>query len=559
MANSPPSPGQLATPIMTTNNLNQPHLVSLVLQSKKALMHGEQLCTRAHTTSNASAQAAVDVLALDAKVRWVVDAVVEQLRLAANVAKTIEEKRAQIGKRVWEWDTDRTKHTDALDDILESLGAQVVPPDFHQSSSDSSLFGSQHSADLEPNQENFSSIHTGLMSPKGYSSSNGNASGSLKHPPPTSMSPISPSATIRRNGSMRQTESSGTDSTPRGTIRAKGKPRNLRSEDQSNRKDDRKCWKTLRDFVDDQAIEIILETIESDRSALDDILNKTDEYPETLTRTINSIHSALPFPDQGDPRALKHVQAIVIDQERLVNTMATLLENLASHYDGMASALKDTENGEVFTDEDLQIMNRDTEELPVIMKELEESMDAIESYHTQLHTMRDGLQKDLEHLANVLDDLDELGEIMGEMLQTQDTVEAQAEEELKELQKHLDPLKELHGQFVAYRMAFNKLLIEIERRRQYREAAENIVRGMMKQLDSMTEEENRVRNHFNDEYGTNLPLDLCLCVSNSPTRWEIVPWEGSAPEVLPLIASDLLTEARNRVEYSDGPLGGESL
>lgn len=59
----------------------QPHLVSLVLQSKKALQHGEQLCSRAHARSNASAQAAVDVLALDAKVRWISETVIEQLKV----------------------------------------------------------------------------------------------------------------------------------------------------------------------------------------------------------------------------------------------------------------------------------------------------------------------------------------------------------------------------------------------------------------------------------------------------------------------------------------------
>lgn len=58
----------------------QPHLVSLVLQSKKALQHGEQLCSRANDVSNASAQCVVDVLALDAKVRWLTDAVLEQLK-----------------------------------------------------------------------------------------------------------------------------------------------------------------------------------------------------------------------------------------------------------------------------------------------------------------------------------------------------------------------------------------------------------------------------------------------------------------------------------------------
>lgn len=62
-------------------NLGQPHLVSLVLQSKKALQHGEQLCLRASSLSSTSAQTAVDVLALDAKVKWFTDAVLEQLKV----------------------------------------------------------------------------------------------------------------------------------------------------------------------------------------------------------------------------------------------------------------------------------------------------------------------------------------------------------------------------------------------------------------------------------------------------------------------------------------------
>lgn len=59
--------------------------------------------------------------------------------------------------------------------------------------------------------------------------------------------------------------------------------------------------------------------------------------------------------------------------------------------------------------------------------------------------------------------------------------------ELDALHLHLTTLEQLHEQYVAYRMAFNKLLLEIARRRQYREAAENIVRGMARQLVSMTE------------------------------------------------------------------------
>ena len=82
-ATTPPTPSPVpASTLMPNPSIStQPHLVSLVLQSKKALQIGEHLCTRAHIASNASAQAAVDVLALDAKVRWVVEAVGEQLKV----------------------------------------------------------------------------------------------------------------------------------------------------------------------------------------------------------------------------------------------------------------------------------------------------------------------------------------------------------------------------------------------------------------------------------------------------------------------------------------------
>jgi autophagy-related protein 17 len=73
----------------------QPHLVTLVLQSKKALQHGEQLCSRAHAISNTSARTAVDVVALDAKVRWVMEAVGEQLKVredpSAIIYKSLKE------------------------------------------------------------------------------------------------------------------------------------------------------------------------------------------------------------------------------------------------------------------------------------------------------------------------------------------------------------------------------------------------------------------------------------------------------------------------------------
>jgi autophagy-related protein 17 len=87
-------------------------------------------------------------------------------------------------------------------------------------------------------------------------------------------------------------------------------------------------------------------------------------------------------------------------------------------------------------------MDRDTDELPSIMNELEDclfSINATKCVIRGTHVLslnltrpvcsellvnsQEEAKKNLAHLHTILDDLDELGEIMTEMLQTQEAVE----------------------------------------------------------------------------------------------------------------------------------------
>ncbi|KAE9401499.1 hypothetical protein BT96DRAFT_964986 [Gymnopus androsaceus JB14] len=464
---------------MSTPPNSDPHIVSLVLQSKKALQNGEQLCLKANELSTASVQASVDVLILDAKVRWITDNVLEQLKLAASVAKSIEEKRAKLGRQVQDWDNLRTKGTTALDTILDELGSQRVPPDFHQTSAASSIFGSQ---DSEDEQEEASKQPNG-------------------HP----MVSRSPSDTIQVHRPKLQ--------------------------------NDRRNWKTLRDFVDDQAIEDIFENMEEQRTIVEDSMSRTDDYPEKLTTAINAIREYLP-----ETMPPPSIEQLITSQDAAKVGMAGHLESLAAHYDQMVNALRESEAGDAFSEDDLQDMNRDTEELPSILTELEENLSSVTATHEQLFRTRDTNQAHLKRLSSVLDELDELGDIMMEMLQTQETVESECEDRFSEMQQHLLTVEDLQHRFICYQTAFRKLILEIARRRVYKEAAEKIVRGMMDQLTAMTEEERQVREHFNNEHGAHLPEDLCLCISNVPTKWEIVPRNGEVVESLPDVPGDLVAE-----------------
>jgi autophagy-related protein 17 len=108
-----------------------------------------------------------------------------------------------------EWDTLRIQRVDALDKILESLDTQPVPPDFHKDDANSSLFGSQHSNEEGEERPRSPHLRTSLTD------------------------------TLRID---RPNARPGTDRTK---------------------------WKSLRDFVDEKAINEVLETIENNRSTLD--------------------------------------------------------------------------------------------------------------------------------------------------------------------------------------------------------------------------------------------------------------------------------------------------
>lgn len=55
------------------------------------------------------------------------------------------------------------------------------------------------------------------------------------------------------------------------------------------------------------------------------------------------------------------------------------------------------------------------------------------------------------------------------------------------LHHHLVGIDDLVNTYTLYQMSFNKVLVEVARRREYKEAAEDIVSGMMAQLQAMTD------------------------------------------------------------------------
>lgn len=194
-----------------------------------------------------------------------------------------------------------------MDATLESLGSQVVPPSFHQSSLESSLFGIQANDNTEdPERDN-------------------------SHEP------------------IGDTQDPSRDRKKWKTLRDFVDERGLEDVFESIEGERNALDETL---AATEAHPATITSISNQiRSLLSTYLSTSNESRQTHAPNVTL--SAAERPLQVDLLS-KDVSALLAQQEQTSAGMASHLESLAAHYDQMATALKEKEAGEDIGEEDME-------------------------------------------------------------------------------------------------------------------------------------------------------------------------------------------------------------
>ncbi|EJD37694.1 hypothetical protein AURDEDRAFT_187960 [Auricularia subglabra TFB-10046 SS5] len=435
----------------------------LLEPSERALQDAQALCTDAQDVVHATTRLAVDILALDARVRWVSEGMLEQFKLAAAVAKTLEAQRQRLLDQVKEWDAQRAQHVSALDAVLDACGAQLVPVSFYHTDAladDSDVFRDPDSADHQPHVN--------------------------------------------------------------GVAKAK------------------QPQKTLRDFIDERAIEDAGDRVDDERNRFDDLLAASMRAQASLEAHVDFLQ--LPQTDYPEVNP----EPALLDQEKHAARMAAHLTALARHYEQVCAAAR-----EGVAAQDAEVLARDTEELPAIVAELRDFAGRILDIQTHLSEQHQTAHANLAALRATQAHLDALEKQLETTLADEDALAGTAADILEHLHAHLDALAALRETYASYRLAYARLVLELDRRARYSAAAEEVVLGALAQLDAMREEEMRDRALFFAEQGAYLPDDLCLYVGAMPPPTELA--QGPREE-LPILDERDVAEARRNVDLSEGRL-----
>ncbi|KAF8312517.1 hypothetical protein DL93DRAFT_2059880 [Clavulina sp. PMI_390] len=283
-------------------------------------------------------------------------------------------------------------------------------------------------------------------------------------------------------------------------------------------------WKSLRDFVDEQAIEAAQERMEEERNLLDDVLNSTATHPADLSAQIAAITSTIPVL-ASPPHSLS---AMLSPHDVTLAAMAARLEDLAAHFGQMERAVQDEEAGQPLNEEEIQGMYLllYNMQLPGILAELQSCVQTMEAVYGSIATYRDSAHAVVEAFGPVIIHLENLEALMDAMLNHHSKVEADAAEIHGVLQEHHTALEGLAHSYEFYQLAYDHLIVEMHRRAQYRTEMQAMIEEMAERLTIMRNEESEARQRFINDHGGFLPDDLCPYIPDQPLNY-IIDWQGS--------------------------------
>jgi len=176
-------------------------------------------------------------------------------------------------------------------------------------------------------------------------------------------------------------------------------------------------------------------------------------------------------------------------------------------------------------------------------------MQFIESVHEQIVAFRDSTLSALEVYGQILLQLENLEAIMDAMLEDHTQLQNDAAFVHQTLETRYMGLRELEEMYHSYQLAYDHLILEMDRRSQYRNAVQSLVDDTTARLQALRTEEMEARERFIHDHGRFLPEDLCPYIPDLPLMY-VLDQEGSEGAVN--LEASLVAEAKRNLGIADG-------
>jgi autophagy-related protein 17 len=255
------------------------------------------------------------------------------------------------------------------------------------------------------------------------------------------------------------------------------------------------------------------------------------------------------------------------DLETHAQDMASLLDNLVSHFDLCVTAIRHTEGGfaavrkaasslppgaepvsvsgvmdssKNFDDEGplseeermemLGVVENDAAQVEDVVTELREHLSEMETKHDAILNHVSNLTATYDSTVAAFSALETLSAHLRGYLMAASDFEFHWREIKSQIEEQLQEMESMRLFYENYHASYDSLIMEVYRRKQSEEKVKSIMRKAMEQIEKVVEVDTRERTAFRSDVGDFLPGDLWGGVTEAAPRWEFAPFGNEEGE-----------------------------
>ena len=335
--------------------------------------------------------------------------------------------------------------------------------------------------------------------------------------------------------------------------------------------------KSLLDFVDEGGVEglvgVVREVVEQSGKAMKEFETTNDKFEEELQGIRQLLQGNKGASGSDKVRSRDPLVEILHEMEDHAREMAVNLESLVKHFDLCVTAVKHTEGGgdaamkiagempegvdidqpppEPMNEEQLadmlKVLEIDANQVEDVVMEIQSHHADMQALYGRVEAHSDQLTENHASMRKAFSMLDDIGRKLPGYITQSQVFLIRWDEDKTKIGDQLEGLESGREVYYGFLRAYDRLLVEVGRRKAVELEMEKIVQAAKARLHKLSEDEAEDRRAFKEEHGYFLPSDLWTGFEARPLHFEVLPVNDQTARI-PHLSASVIRRAIQRVE-----------
>ncbi|PVV03854.1 hypothetical protein BB560_001664 [Smittium megazygosporum] len=174
------------------------------------------------------------------------------------------------------------------------------------------------------------------------------------------------------------------------------------------------------------------------------------------------------------------------------------------------------------SDQDYSVLSHDTQEIGLIVGEMEDSLNSLRSMADEIHVKSQQYSSFFEEYKHQTIIISQVFKTLYDTMCDLTLINENVELSYSKFMDLLNEMWNLIAWYQEFYIAYDELVLEMDRRNKFKLAQQKLVSSVIEELELLNQDETSNRVSFIESVAQYLPADLCPQINNVPESYQVV-------------------------------------